>query len=232
MPEAEAALYEAPFEYVAKVVKPERATNNRAAYRDRWWLHAEARPAMRAALAPLSRYIGTSMVAKHRTFVWLAPETRPANLVIVFAREDDYFFGVLHSRAHELWSLRMGTWLGVGNDPRYTPTTCFETFPLPWPPGHEPVDDPRVTAIADAARELDERRAAWLNPPDCPAAELKKRTLTNLYNQRPAWLQMAHERLDRAVWAAYGWTDTPADTTEDDLLTRLLELNRERAGRS
>jgi type II restriction/modification system DNA methylase subunit YeeA len=152
--------------------------------------------------------------------------------LIAFAREDDYFFGVLHSRAHELWSLRMGTWLGVGNDPRYTPTTCFETFPLPWQPGHEPVDDPRVIAIAAAAKELDERRAAWLAPPDCPAAELKKRTLTNLYNQRPAWLQMAHERLDRAVWAAYGWPDTPADTTEDDLLTRLLELNRERAGRS
>ncbi len=79
---------------------------------------------------------------------------------MVFARQDDYFFGVLHSRAHEVWSLRMGTWLGVGNDPRYTPTTCFETFPLPWPTGKEPWRDPLLHAIADAARELDERRRA------------------------------------------------------------------------
>ena len=76
----------------------------------------------------------------------------------------------------------MGTWLGVGNDPRYTPTTCFETFPLPWPPGQEPWRDPRLHAIADAARELDERRRAWLDPPGADAATLKKRTLTNLYN--------------------------------------------------
>ena len=123
---------------------------------------------MRKASAPLSRYIGTSMVAKHRFFVWLQPDTRPANLVIVFAREDDYFFGVLHSRAHEVWSLRMGTWLGVGNDPRYTPTTCFETFPLPWPPGQEPPDDPRVAAIAEAAKELDASAPPGSTRPTAP----------------------------------------------------------------
>jgi hypothetical protein len=153
----------------------------------------------------------------------------PDHQLNFFAREDDYFFGVLHSRAHEVWSLRMGTWLGVGNDPRYTPTTCFETFPLPWPPGWEPADDSRVTAIAEAAKALDEKRAARLNPPDCPEAELKKRTLTNLYNQRPAWLQMAHATLDRAVWAAYGWPDDPTETTEDEILTRLLTLNQTRS---
>ncbi|MBA3643204.1 MAG: class I SAM-dependent DNA methyltransferase, partial [Chloroflexia bacterium] len=126
----------------------------------------------------------------------------PGNLLIVFARADDYFFGVLHSRAHEVWSLRMGTWLGKGNDPRYTPTTCFETFPLPWPPGQEPWRDPRLHAIAEAARTLDEQRRAWLDPPGASEADLKKRTLTNLYNARPAWLQQAHVALDRAVWAA------------------------------
>jgi len=73
--------------------------------------------------------------------------------------------GVRPSRAHEVWSLRTGTRLGVGNDPRSTPTACFETFPLPWPPGREPADDPRVAAIAAAAKDLDEKRRAWLDPP-------------------------------------------------------------------
>ena len=110
-----------------------------------------------------------------------------------------WIIGVLHSRAHEVWLLRLGTWLGVGNDPRSTPTTCFETFPLPWPPGTEPADDPQVVAIADAAKWLDERRVAWLNPLGADAVELKKRTLTNLYNRRPTWLAHLHAALDRAV---------------------------------
>jgi type II restriction/modification system DNA methylase subunit YeeA len=187
---------------------------------------------MRAALAGLSRFIGTARVATHRLFVWIDAGTLPDSQIIVFAREDDYFFGVLHSRAHEVWSLRMGTWLGVGNDPRYTPTTCFETFPLPWPPGQEPWDDPRVQEIAVAAKELDEKRRAWLDPPDAAPEELKKRTLTNLYNARPAWLAQMHARLDRAVWAAYGWDDPdPAAVPEEEILARLLALNRERAGR-
>ncbi|CAN5857953.1 hypothetical protein BH24CHL4_BH24CHL4_00160 [soil metagenome] len=150
----------------------------------------------------------------------------------VFAREDDYFFGVLHSRAHEVWSLRMGTWLGKGNDPRYTPTTCFETFPFPWPPGTEPVDDPRVQAIAAAAKELDETRRRWLDPSDISEADLKKRTLTNLYNQRPTWLQHLHATLDRAVWDAYGWPvdEAPGEVAEEVILERLLGMNLERAG--
>lgn len=153
------------------------------------------------------RFLATPTVAKHRLFVWLPADAIPDQQRIAFAREDDYFFGVLHSRAHEVWSLRMGTWLGVGNDPRYTPTTCFDTFPLPWPPGQEPEDDPRHAAIADAVRMLNDLRERWLNPPDASEAELKKRTLTNLYNARPAWLAHAHAALDRAVWAAYGWDD-------------------------
>ncbi len=145
----------------------------------------------------------------------------------MFLRDDDYFFGVLHSRAHEIWSLRMGTWLGKGNDPRYTPTTCFETFPLPWPPGQESPDDPQVQAIAEAARTLNEQRERWLNPEGASETELKKRTLTNLYNARPNWLDLAHKRLDHAVFAAYGW---PEDITDEEILARLLALNLERAG--
>jgi len=231
MSEVEAALFEAPFEYVRKHVLPIRATNNRATYRERWWIHGEARRGMRVALEPLSRYIATVSHSKHRIFAWLSVNVLPDHALIVFARQDDYFFGVLHSRVHEVWALRQATSLGVGNDPRYTTRGCFETFPLPWLPGKEPVDDPRVQAIAAAAKELDEKRNAWLNPPGASDAELKKRTLTNLYNQRPTWLAMLHDRLDRAVWAAYGWDDpNPTEVEEEAILSRLLELNRERSG--
>ncbi len=132
-------------------------------------------------------------------------------------------FGVLQSWIHEKWALRQGTQLGKGNDPRYTPTTCFETFPFPETPEEQRAE------ISEAARRLDELRTNWLSPEDANEAELKKRTLTNLYNARPTWLASAHERMDRAVLAAYGW---PGDITEDDLLKNLLALNHERAGAS
>jgi hypothetical protein len=230
MSERDAALYEAPFECVRQHVRPEREKNRDPKLRRLWWLHERPRPEMREAITTLHRFLVTPSVAKHRLFVWMDPAVLPDHQLNVFARQDDYFFGVLHSRAHEVWSLRMGTWLGVGNDPRYTPTTCFETFPLPWPPGQEAWRDPRLHAIADAAHELNELREAWLNPPDTPESELKKRTLTNLYNQRPAWLARAHAALDRAVWAAYTWDDPdPAIVPEEEILARLLALNEERS---
>ena len=151
------------------------------------------------------------------------------SLIGVFARDDDYFFGVLHSRAHELWARRMGTWMGAGNDLRYTPTTCFETFPLPWPPGEESEDDPVVQEISAAARRLDQLRRNWLDPEGPLESELKKRTLTNLYNQRPTWLENAHARLDEAVFAAYGW---PSNLSDEEVLKNLLALNLERAGKT
>jgi hypothetical protein len=79
----------------------------------------------------------------------------------------------------------------------------------------------------EAAKELVAKRDAWLNPPGLNEAELKKRTLTNLYNQRPTWLDLAHKKLDAAVFAAYGW---PADLSDEEILERLLALNLERAG--
>jgi hypothetical protein len=146
--------------------------------------------------------------------------------VIVFARDDDYFFGVLHSKVHELWARRTGTQLREAESGfRYTPTTTFETFPFPWPPGQEPADDPRVEAIAEAARALVEARGRWLDPPGANEAELKDRTLTNLYNRRPAWLEHLHRRLDQAVLAAYSW---PPDLPNEAILERLLALNLER----
>jgi type II restriction/modification system DNA methylase subunit YeeA len=182
---------------------------------------------MRAAIAKLTRYIVTPRVAKHRLFVWLERNVIPDGRLNVFTREDDYFFGVLHSHIHEIWSLAHAAKHGVGNDPTYNNRACFETFPFPWPPRQEPVDDPRVQAIAQAAQELVAKRAAWLNPPGLEGKELQKRTLTNLYNQRPTWLELAHKKLDAAVFAAYGW---PADLTDEEILARLLALNLQRAG--
>ena len=226
MQKEEASLYELPFEYVNQNVRPIRVKNNRKAYREKWWLHAEARSGMRNALHSLQRYIGTSMVSKHHFFTWIPCNVLPANLIIVIARDDDYFLGVLHSRIHEQWATAKGTQLREAESGRrYTPTTCFETFPFPWPPGKEPEDDPRVEAIAGAARELVEKRDAWLNPPGAGEAELKKRTLTNLYNQSPTWLKLAHDKLDRAVLDAYGW---PHDLSDEEILSRLLALNLER----
>ncbi|MBK8536958.1 MAG: class I SAM-dependent DNA methyltransferase [Candidatus Competibacteraceae bacterium] len=251
MPEAQAALYEAPFEYSAKYIKPLRVGKREDRANQRWWLMQRSRPELRTALQSLGRFIATSMVSKYRFFVWLDKIQLPENLVVVIARDDDTTFGILHSRFHELWALRTCTWLGKGNDSRYTPTTCFETFPFP--DGLQPnipasayVDDPRAQVIAAAAQKLNELRDNWLNPPQWVdrlpevvpgypdrlipkpehAAELKKRTLTNLYNQRPAWLANAHRDLDHAVAAAYGW---PVDLSDDEVLRRLLALNRERA---
>ena len=229
MTETEAAQYEAPFEYVKSVVYPERKENHRDAYRERWWLYAEARPGMRKAIVPLPRYLATPRVSKHRLFAWQEPRVLCNDGTIVFAREDDYFFGVLHSRIHETWARAQGTQLReVESGFRYTPTSTFETFPLPWSPGQEPKDDARVKAIADAARELVEKRDAWLNPPGTSELERADRTLTNLYNKRPAWLAEAHRKLDEAVFAAYGWQPT---LTDSEILERLLALNHERAAR-
>ncbi|MDP2416163.1 MAG: hypothetical protein Q8M33_01575, partial [Hydrogenophaga sp.] len=117
-----------------------------------------------------------------------------------------------------------------------------------------------ASRIAEAAARLNSLRENWLNPPEwtqrvpevvplgmdrspypdrvvpkpglsaADAAALQKRTLTNLYNQRPAWLAMAHEALDTAVAAAYGWTDYTPQMSDDELLARLLSLNLARAG--
>jgi type II restriction/modification system DNA methylase subunit YeeA len=252
MDEREAALYEAPFAYCLARVKPERDQNRREAYRNFWWRHVEPRPGMVRVLTSLSRYIATPTIAKHRLFCLVDGLLCPDHQLIVIACEGHTCFGILHSRFHEIWTLQLCTWLGVGNDPRYTPSTTFETFPFPEGltpniPAAEYADHPRAIAIAAAARRLDELREAWLNPPDMvervpevvpgyplrivpvsakAAAILKKRTLTNLYNERPAWLDNAHRELDAAVAAAYGW---PADLSEEDALARLLALNLERS---
>lgn len=219
----EAAQYEAPFEFVKKNVLPVRESR-RDDYRGSWWQYARPRPEMREALAGKYRFIATPAVSKHRIFIWMKPAVLCNQGTLVFAREDDYFFGVLHSRLHEVWALKLGTRLETR--PRYTPTSSFETFPLPWPPGQEPTNDPRFHAVSEAARELAEKRDIWLEGemPD----DKKPRTLTCLYNARPTWLELAHNALDAAAFAAYGWDPGMSDA---EILAKLLEFNLAAAGR-
>jgi hypothetical protein len=216
---------------------------------------------MLSALQPLPRFLTTVAVSKHRLFVWMEAPTLPDHQVFAFARDDDYFFGVLHSRFHEVWARAQGTQVRERESGfRYTPTTCFETFSFP-----ESTDKQKID-ISIAVKELNELRENWLNPSewtttrvlefpgatdgpwsrfvvdadaraigtvryprvearddDC-AKKLAKRTLTNLYNERPAWLANAHAKLDRAVAHAYGF---PVDLTDEQILERLLALNQQ-----
>ena len=292
--------YVQPHKRVLAMVKPDRDENNRKLYREKWWLHAETRPSLRRKCLSKGRYLATVRHSKHRIFVWADGIFIPDDGVFAFAREDDFFFGLLHSRFHEKWARAQGTQVREKESGfRYTPTTCFETFPFPFPDDLEAMPDnleaeldaakhykhivlreepppqtpdEHIAAIAAAAKELNDLRERWLNPPEWTqtrvlefpgtiggpwdryieqsriqnpeskiglvryprleprdaecAANLKKRTLTNLYNERPAWLDMAHKKLDAAVATAYGW---PADLPDDEILTRLLALNLERA---
>lgn len=247
-----ASLYEAPFSIVEQQVAPLRRAGRDKSQAKRWWLHARPSPKYRAAQAALPRVIATPCVSKHRVFVFLQPSELADHQLVVVTRDDDVAFGVLHSRLHEAWTLRTCTWLGVGNDPRYTPTTTLETFPFPEDmtlstPAANYASDPRAQRVAAAAKRLNELRENWLNPPelldrvpevvagypdrlipksDAAAKELKTRTLTNLYNASPAWLQHAHRELDAAVAAAYGWEWPLAD---DEIIARLFALNQQRA---
>lgn len=223
MPENEAMLYEQPYEYLLRHVKPQRATM-RGAVGIPWWLHQRPRPQMRQALSNLNRFIVTPRISKHRVFQWIYQPTLPDSALDVFARDDDYFFGVLHSRPHEVWALAMGTQLREKESGfRYTPTTCFETFPFPHP------NEVERDQIALAAKELYERREKWLHPNRAvPPHRRLERTLTMLYNDNPVWIANHHATLNQAVFDAYGWSEDPADLDDDTILERLLELNLSR----
>lgn len=256
----DAAQYEAPFSFVDRFVRPFRTRKNadgsfavrRVNHREVWWRFAEARPGMRAATSGLSRILVTPMVSSTRVFAFLSERVLPNQKLVVLARDDDTFFGILSCRFHFLWTRATCSWIGAGNDMTYASTTVFETYPFPerlTPNIHlaELENDPRAIAIAKAAKRLNELRENWLNPPDLvkrepevvsgypdrilpvseeAAQKLRRRTLTNLYNEHPAWLQHAHKVLDDAVAAAYGW---PLDLPDDEVLARLFALNQERS---
>jgi type II restriction/modification system DNA methylase subunit YeeA len=194
--EADAALYEAPFALVRERVWPDRKHNKRQAYRDSWWRHVEARSGMRGGLAPLPRFLATARVTKYRLFVWLNAPTLPDSQVFAFALATDATLGVLHSRVHEVWARRQGTQLRERESGfRYTPTTCFETFPFPWPPGKEPQDDPPVLAITAPAKELDELRSNWLNP----AEWVREEVLQFLGSADGPWARYVHDPNKRGI---------------------------------
>ena len=249
--ESESAKYAKPFTHAYTNIKPMRALTNSVSERNAWWKLARRAPGMFLAIHGLSRFLVTPEVSKHRVFVWRkAPIVADKNLVVI-ARDDDVAFGILQSRVHAGWALQMGT--SLEDRPRYTFSTTFETFPFA--PGLTPNLKPReyanpyASAISGAATRLNELRETWLNPPEwvdvVPEVvpgypdriipkpeyemEIKKRTLTNLYNERPTWLAHAHEALDMAVAKAYAWVDYTPTMPDEEILARLLMLNLERA---
>jgi hypothetical protein len=220
------------YQWVLERVKPEREHNNRASYRDIWWVFGEPRREIRPALIGLERFAVTIVTAKHRLFLFVDGEVLPDDAIIAVALSDAYYLGVLSSRIHVIWAQSAG---GTLEDrERYNKSRCFDPFPFP------DCSQRDSATIAALAEELDALRKERLRLyPDL--------TLTALYNvlaklrsseQLTATergihdrglvgvLQRLHDDLDRAVSAAYRW---PADLGKDDLLVRLVALNRERA---
>jgi hypothetical protein len=271
--EAEAALYELPFAHIVEQVRSVRKDV-------KWWLHERPRPLLRKAISGLARYIATPRVAKHRFFVWLPVAVLPDSRLYAICRDNEFTFGVLSSRLHEVWALANASRHGDGDEggrPTYNARDCFETFPFPagltprdtallplqgeggdgdggklavaevtHPHPNPPLEgDGTKRAIASAAQRLNELRENWLNPaewteripeivPGYPdrivakpgnEADLKKRTMTALYNARPLWLNNAHQALDAAVAIAYGWPDYAPAMPDAEILKRLLTLN-------
>ncbi len=244
--------YPAVYQWVLERVKPERDQNNRESRRNNWWLFGETNPKIRHQLADLSRYIATVETTKHRVVQFLDASILPDNMLVNIASDDAAMLGVLSSRVHVVWALAAGGRLGVGNDPRYNKTRCFETFAFP----------DATTEQKAKIRALAERLDAHRKRQQAQHSEL---TMTGMYNvlekQRAgetltakeqvinslglvSLLRELHDDLDRAVFAAYGWDDLaaqlvglPGATTplpdkpetqaeaEEELLLRLVELN-------
>ena len=230
--------FPAVYQWLLERVKPERDQNNRPSRRDNWWLFGETNPKLRKQLAALPRYIATVETAKHRTFQFLDASILPDNKLIAIALDDAFHLGVLSSRPHTAWALAAGSWLGVGNDPVYVKSRCFETFPFP-------AEDTGLTPelrqhIAQFAEQIDAHRKRQ-------QAAHPGLTLTGMYNVLEALregrvltakektihsqglvavLKELHDELDAAVQQAYG---LESGQSTDALLTHLVALNASRA---
>ena len=242
--------FPAVFQWVVERVKPERDQNNRVTYRDNWWVFGEPRKDFRPALAGLPRYIATVETAKHRTFQFLDGSVLPDNMLITIASDDAAWLGVLSSQVHVEWALAAGGRLGVGNDPRYNKSRCFE--PFPFPSGDTGLTPELTERIRSLAEQLDAHRKAR-------QAAFDTVTLTGLYNVLDklrrgealspkekvlheqglvSVLRSLHDELDAAVLAAYGWSDLGPVPWADEaaravwteaVLERLVALNARRA---
>ncbi len=229
------------YQWLLERVKPERDLNPRPKRRDFWWRFAEDQPRMRESIEGLPHYIVTGQVAKHRVFQWLDASILPDDKLIAIASDDALHLGVLSSAVHGIWALTAGGRLGVGNDPVYSKSTCFEAFPFP-------SDDTGLTPeLASRIRQLAEHIDAHRKARQAAHPEV---TLTALYNvleklrQGQALtpkektlhqlglvgvLQSLHDELDAAVLQAYGWPDLRLPLDTDTLLLRLVALNAQRA---
>lgn len=231
---------------------PEKCRSDEERLKSRYWEFQRPRPDLRRALAGKKRFIVTPESSEHRLFVFVPNNILIQGSLFAITREDDTTFGILSSRIHEIWATAQGNRLGVGNQRRYNVGVTFETFPFPEGltldiPSNVYEEDPRATSIAAVAERLNQLRQAWLNPKELvniipevlegypervipinaeAALVLKKRTLTDLYNEFPAWLALVHSQLDAAVADAYGW---PANMSDAEILQALFELNQSRA---
>jgi len=224
----------AAFQHVLSHVKPERDENNRKSIRELWWRFGWERPVLMSALSGLRRYIATTETAKHRVFQFLNAGVLPDHKILAFALDDACFLGVLSSRIHVGWALRTGGHLGVGNDPVYAKTRCFETFPFP------ACTDAQKQRIRDLGEQLDAHRKRQ-------QAAHPELTLTGMYNVLEKLrkgepltakdkaiheaglvgiVKQIHDELDAAVAEAYGW---PVDLSDEEILERLVALNADRA---
>lgn len=231
--ETEAAGYPVVYDLIRDRVKPERDSNARKTYRDNWWRFGEPRSSFRPALRDLRRYIATVETAKHRIFSFLTSTTATSHKIIWIASEDASILGILSSRIHSSWSQAAGGRLGVGNDPVYQKSTCFDPFPFP-----DPAPELRAK-IGDVAERLDRHRKDAL-------ARDERVTMTGMYNvveklrsgealtakEREVHeiaacgvLRDFHDSLDSIVAEAYGW---PWPMERDEILARLVALHDER----
>jgi len=221
------------YQHVLTTVKPERDANNRATYRDNWWIFGEPRREFRPALSGLPRYIATIKTSKHRVFQFLDSAVIPDSKLIAFPFDDAYFLGVLSSRVHCHWALAAGSWLGFGNDPTYVKSASFEKFPFPL------CGQVEKEPIRKLAEELDTHRkrvqaqhgltlTGIYNILEKIRAHEKLSEKEQLIHEKGlvSVLKQLHDDLDAAVFAAYGWPTTLSDA---EILERLVALNAERA---
>ncbi len=231
--------FPAVYQHVFEKVKPERDQNNRATYRNNWWFFGEPRKEMRKALTALPRYIATVETAKHRLFQFLDADVLPDNKLVVIALDDAYALGVLSSRSHQVWALATGSHLGVGNDPVYVKSRCFDPFPFPAATEAQRADIRKLAEQLDVHRKRQQAAHPTLTLTDLynvveklkagPMASLEPpltpKEQTTHEHGLAAVVRELHRQLDAAVAAAYGW---PTDLPEAEVLTRLVALNAAR----